>query len=478
MSIDCVLVYAQAGHGRRANLYTDYTLAVWEGPQPGEGALLPVAKAYSGLTDAELTVEFQAETSPNDVVTVLATAPLTRRSTLTADSVAPRSTVMRVCGRTWNDEEPITNTRLLLGPVTTSSPVWMGWPLSSRLPLTVASPCSCTTLLRDCACAAAKPPIAVQAAAAPRPTLAEPSLSPDGAEIAFVSGGDIWTVPAAGGTASLLVTDPATEGRPFFSPDGRELAFTSTRNGSANIYVLTLGTGQVRRLTFSDANEQLDGWSRDGKWIYLSSPAGDVARQNDIYRVAASGGTPLEVSRERYLNEFNAAPSPDGQTLALMAKGTSSGQWWRNGHSHIDEAELWLKPVAAGGAYRRLLGPSSKRLWPMWSADGRSLYFMSDEDGTENIWRLGVDGGAPQKVSAFTDGRVLFPAIAYDGRAIVFEREFEMWKLDTATGATARVPVTLRGAADPTPIEYKTPVAEARANLVQMIDRILAAMAA
>lgn len=55
MRIDCVLVYAQAGHGRRANLYTDYTLAVWEGPQPGEGALLPVAKAYSGLSDAELS---------------------------------------------------------------------------------------------------------------------------------------------------------------------------------------------------------------------------------------------------------------------------------------------------------------------------------------------------------------------------------------------------------------------------------------
>ncbi len=55
MHIDCVLVYAQAGHGRRANLYTDYTLSVWEGPNAGEGLLLPVAKAYSGLTDAELT---------------------------------------------------------------------------------------------------------------------------------------------------------------------------------------------------------------------------------------------------------------------------------------------------------------------------------------------------------------------------------------------------------------------------------------
>ena len=84
------------------------------------------------------------------------------------------------------------------------------------------------------------------ALAAPRPTLAEPSLSPDGGEIAFVSGGDIWTVPAAGGTASLLVTDDATEGRPLYSPDGRELAFTSTRGGAANVYVLTLATGRLR----------------------------------------------------------------------------------------------------------------------------------------------------------------------------------------------------------------------------------------
>ncbi|MBU1377352.1 MAG: PDZ domain-containing protein [Alphaproteobacteria bacterium] len=288
--------------------------------------------------------------------------------------------------------------------------------------------------------------IAVQAQAAPKATLAEPSLSPDGAEIAFVSGGDIWTVPAAGGTAALLVTDQATEGRPLYSPDGRELAFTSTRAGAANVYVLTLSTGKLRRLTFSDANEQLDGWSRDGKWLYISGPANDVARQNDVYRVAATGGTPLEVSRERYLNEFNSAPSPDGQSIALMAKGISSNQWWRNGHSHIDEAELWLKPVAANAPYRKLLGATSKRLWPMWGADGRALWFMSDEGGTENLWRMGLDGGAPQQVTRFTDGRVLFPSIGYDGKSIVFEREFEIWKLDVATGAVAKVPVALRGA--------------------------------
>lgn len=73
MAIDCVLVYAQAGHGRRASVYTDYTFAVWnrspadaaeaeavleaiarrEPPQPGALQLVPFAKAYSGLTDAE-----------------------------------------------------------------------------------------------------------------------------------------------------------------------------------------------------------------------------------------------------------------------------------------------------------------------------------------------------------------------------------------------------------------------------------------
>lgn len=55
LSVDTVLVYAQAGHGRRANLYTDYTLAVWSRSADGERQLVPVAKAYSGLNDAELT---------------------------------------------------------------------------------------------------------------------------------------------------------------------------------------------------------------------------------------------------------------------------------------------------------------------------------------------------------------------------------------------------------------------------------------
>ncbi|HYK19788.1 MAG TPA: hypothetical protein VEV42_03580, partial [Pyrinomonadaceae bacterium] len=64
--------------------------------------------------------------------------------------------------------------------------------------------------------------ITTRAFAEPHPYFTEPSLSPDRKEIAFVSGGDIWTVPATGGVASLLVSHPANEARPLYSPDGRQ----------------------------------------------------------------------------------------------------------------------------------------------------------------------------------------------------------------------------------------------------------------
>src|SRR5580704_6484828 len=278
------------------------------------------------------------------------------------------------------------------------------------------------------------------------PSLSDPAISPDGREIAFVSGGDIWTVAATGGEAHLLVTHPATESRPLYSPDGTKMAFVSTRTGAGNIYVLTLATGELMRLTYSDRPDSLDGWSHDGKWVYFTSAVNDVAGQGDIFRVSSAGGTPLEVSHERYLNEFESAPSPDGKMIALMAKGLSSSQWWRNGHAHIDETEVWLKPVAEGSKYQMLLKADSKHAWPMWSSDGKTLFYMSDSSGAENIWSVPVASPVSAKaMTHFKEGRVLWPSIGDGGKTIVFERNFTIWKMETATGKAERVPITLRG---------------------------------
>jgi len=272
--------------------------------------------------------------------------------------------------------------------------------------------------------------------------MTEPSLSPDRKEIAFVSGGDIWTVPADGGTAQLLVSHPANEARPIYSPDGRFLAFVSNRTGNGDIYILDLGTGAVRRLTFDDGSENLDAWSRDGAWIYFSSTARDIAGMNDVYRVAATGGTPMQVSNDRYTTEFAASPTSDG-SLIFAARGIGAGQWWRRGRSHIDESEIWQK---TGESYTQLTQRGAKQLWPMATADGSRVYFVSDRNGNQNIW-MWQRGGQQRALTNFTDGRVLWASMSYDGREIVFERDFGIWKMATDGGRAAAVPIRLRGAA-------------------------------
>jgi Tol biopolymer transport system component len=300
------------------------------------------------------------------------------------------------------------------------------------------------------------------ALAEPRPYFTEPSLSPDRKEIAFVSGGDIWTVPATGGTASLLVSHPANEARPLYSPDGRQLAFISSRTGNGDIYLLTFATGDLKRLTFDDGYEQLDGWSRDGRWLYFSSTSYDIGGLNDLYRVSVNGGTPMPVSADRYTNEFFCAPSPDGKTLAFSARGIASGQWWRKGHSHIDESEIWLLRSFEGGAgtYERVTAAGgAKELWPMWSADGRALFYVSDrtdagnKNGAQNIWTSTPGRGEARRISNFTDGRVLWPSVSYDGHEVVFEHNFTIWKLDTASGKTSEVSITRRGASSGPAVE-------------------------
>jgi Tol biopolymer transport system component/C-terminal processing protease CtpA/Prc len=276
------------------------------------------------------------------------------------------------------------------------------------------------------------------------PYFTEPSLSPDRAEIAFASGGDLWTVPLSGGDARLLVAHASTDSHPVYSPDGRTLAFVSDRTGGGDIYLLTLASGDLRRLTFDDGNDLLDGWSRDGQWIYYTASSREIAG-NDLYRVRASGGTPMLVSADRFTNEFFAAPSPDGASIAFSARGNGPGQWWRKGHSHLDESEIWLMKGLSTTGYEKLVDRGAKNYWPMWHADGRSLFYMSDRSGAENIWVKPL-AGAPRQVTAFRSGRVVWPSIAYDGRTIVFERNFGIWTLDTRSGQAAPVAIVRRGA--------------------------------
>jgi len=284
-------------------------------------------------------------------------------------------------------------------------------------------------------------PSMAQASTSPKYAYAEPGISPDGREIAFSSGGDIWSVPASGGNAHLLVADPAYDRRPLFSPDGQSLAFISSRTGGGDIYILTLGNGALRRLTFDDGLEQLDAWSGDSRWIYFSSSSHDIAGMNDIFRVSVGGGTPMAVTDDRYTSEFQASPSPNGDRLVFVARGNGSAQWWRKAGSHLDQSEIWMRDLTGRSdplsssipKYAEYTKRDSRQLWPMWNAENNAIFYVSDRSGAENIWTRGAGVNGPDKqLTQFKDGRVLWPSIAKDGKTIAFERDFGIWVADAA----------------------------------------------
>ncbi|MGA7966776.1 MAG: DPP IV N-terminal domain-containing protein [Gammaproteobacteria bacterium] len=283
------------------------------------------------------------------------------------------------------------------------------------------------------------------ASVTPQPSFTQPSMSPDGSRIAFVADGAIWEVPATGGVAQLLVSDSAPDSRPLFSPDGRHLAFVSDKAGHGDIYLLNLTDGSLKRLTWSDVPDVPSGFSADGEWLYFTSGRNNIAHFGAVYRVRVSGGTPMPVSQELYRNEEAGVPSPDGKLVALVGQGWGSTQWWRHGRAHIDDGAIWLLDNNGSHDYRRLTPDNARALWPMWNPDGRSVYYMSDRSGTDNIWSVRLDG-KEHAVTHFTDGRCLWPTLAADGGTIAFQRNFHIWTLDTHTGKTRQVPIRLGGA--------------------------------
>jgi Tol biopolymer transport system component/C-terminal processing protease CtpA/Prc len=284
------------------------------------------------------------------------------------------------------------------------------------------------------------------------PSFYEPGISPDGSQIAFVSGGDIWTVPAAGGAARLLVAHSAHESRPLYSPDGSMLAFNSNRNGGQDVYVMELASGNVRRLTNDSGSEELTGWSADSGWVYFTSSGEDVSGMSDVFRVRASGGTPMAVAADRYETEFFAAPARDEADLIAIATRArmAHSQWWRNGRAHIDESEIWtVREATRSGAapsYTRV-SAGGKNLWPMWGADG-TIVFMSDRSGAENLWSVPKGGGTETRLTSFDGGRLLWPSISASGGTVAFERDFGIWTLDVAGRAARKLDIRLIGAVE------------------------------
>ncbi len=284
-----------------------------------------------------------------------------------------------------------------------------------------------------------------------RPYFRTPVVSPSGEHIAFVYAADIWLVHATGGRAARLTAHPSMHYAPRWSPDGTQLAFTSNRTGTGDLYILSFTNDDVRRVTYHEQASTAEAWSADGQHLFFSSMR-DL-QGTALYRVAAAGGTPVPWVVQPYERLVHLSVSPDGSRLAF---NVSRDPWWRRGPNPYGGAEVWtVSNTADASDYRKISNYTGLNRWPLWSADSRALFFVSDRDGVENIWRQPLDGSPAHKVTNFVEGRVLWPSISGDERTIVFERHFGIWRLDLASGVAEPISVQVHPDTKMTPVRVQ-----------------------
>ena len=243
-----------------------------------------------------------------------------------------------------------------------------------------------------------------------------PALAPDGTSLAFVSresGNDDIYLQRVGGHNQINLTKDSAEDdtQPAFSPDGSTIAFRSERGGGG-IFVMGATGESVRRLSNVGQNPS---WSPDGKQIVVATEGVEqpLARTgiSELWTIDVAAG------QKRKLFAGDAVQpswSPHGDRIAFWAipKLTTA------------QRDVWTIPAAGGEPTPVMQDPAVD--WdPVWSADGKSLYFASDRGGSMNLWRIAIDektgktSGAPQALTTPSLWSGHF-SLSLDGRHIAY----------------------------------------------------------
>lgn len=239
-----------------------------------------------------------------------------------------------------------------------------------------------------------------------------PAISPDGKTVAFSYKGDIWTVPTNGGQARQITTNPAYDAYPVWSPDSRQIAFASSREGSMDIYVVGRDGGTPRRVTTDSGDEYPMAWRNDSTIMLKASimpKATSImfANFSQVYEVSDKGG------RMRLFSDIpmeDISVGNDGALLYHDNKGYEDP--FRKHHQSPICRDIWLYK---GGNYTKLTNFAGEDRTPVWGGDNNTYYYLSEEDGTFNVYKRRIGETAKTQLTHYKGNPVRFLTRSTDG---------------------------------------------------------------
>lgn len=243
-----------------------------------------------------------------------------------------------------------------------------------------------------------------------------PSISPDGKAIVFCYKGDIYRVNSAGGNAMPLTLSDAYDFKPIWSPDSKWIAFASDRNGSFDIYVVPAEGGEAKRLTYFSTDDIPSYFTEDGKnVVFLSMRTDDVkyvqfpsGRLPELYTVSVNGG------RETQLLSIcadDATINKSGDKILFHdRKGYEND--WRKHHTSSVTRDVWMY-AKKENKFTKLTDFNGEDRNPVWSADEKSIYYLSEKSGDFNIWKMdAADPSKQTQVTKYTKNPVRFLSVS------------------------------------------------------------------
>ena len=254
--------------------------------------------------------------------------------------------------------------------------------------------------------------------------------------LVFVAEDDVWLAPAAGGRAWRLSADAAQVSYPRFARDGTQVAWTSWRDGQPEVFTADPeGAGQARLTYWGDNRTRVTGWTQAGEVLAVSAAGQPENQYSWAYAIPLHGAPPRQLP---FGPVSDLALETTGTALLTGRENSEPSHWkrYRGGTA----GKLWIA-TGADPLFTRILADLNTQLGAPMLIGGR-LFFLSDHEGTGNIYSCALDGTDLARHTDHDGQYARNPST--DGHRIVYHVAGDIWMLDGPEAAAPHpVQITL-----------------------------------